>query len=114
MSLSDLGLSPLSAVLLSAVPSAPHVSTRGETGFRRALVDAFIATLVDPGTVTGLDIALESDDATHLGLGHFEAIAATLKAVIDKARPAARYDLVKVDDTLEPKVPTGEGQVPRR
>jgi hypothetical protein len=112
VSLSDLGLSPLSAVLLSAVPSAPHVSSRGETGFRRAIVDAFIAGLVSPGTVTGLDIALESDDAAHLGLGHVEAIAATLKAVIDKARPAARHDLVKTDDALEPKVPTGEGQFP--
>jgi hypothetical protein len=111
VSLSSLGLSPLSAVLLSAVPSAPHVSSRGETGFRRAIVDAFIAALVNPGTVTGLDIALESD-AAHLGLGHFEAIAATLKAVIDKARPAARFDLVKVDDDLEPTVPTGEGQFP--
>jgi hypothetical protein len=112
VSLSDLGLSPLSAVLLSAVPSAPHISSQGETGFRRAIVDAFIAALVNPATVTGLDIALESDAATRLGLGHFEAIAATLKAVIDKARPAARFDLVKVDDTLEPKVPTGEGQFP--
>src|SRR2546428_7360847 len=111
VSLSGLGLSPLSAVLLSAVPSAPHVSSRGETGFRRAIVDAFVATLVNPGTVTGLDITLESD-AAHLGLVHFEAIAPTLKAVIDKARPAARFDLVKVDDDLEPKVPTGEGQFP--
>ena len=65
-----------------------------------------------PAPSTGLDISLESDDAAHLGLGHFEAIAATLKAVIDKTRPAARHDLVKVDDTLEPKVPTGEGQFP--
>jgi hypothetical protein len=112
VSLSDLGLSPLSAVLLSAVPSAPHVSTRGETGFRRAVVDAFIGALVTPATVTGLDIALESDDDSHLGLGQFEAIAATLKAVIDKARPAARHDLVKLDDAFEPTVPSGEGQFP--
>ncbi|HUR33874.1 MAG TPA: hypothetical protein VM032_08760 [Vicinamibacterales bacterium] len=110
--LSGLGLSPLSAVLLSAVPSAPHVSTRGETGLRRAIVGAFIAALVNPGTVTGLDVALESDDATRLGLGHFEAIATTLKAVIDKARPAARFDLVAVDDALEPAVPGGDGQFP--
>ena len=112
VSLTELGLSPLSAVLLSAVPAAPHVSTRGETGFRRAVVDAFIAALINPASVTGLDISLESNDANHLGLGHFEAIAATLKAVIDKARPAARHDLVKMDDKLEPKVPTGEGQFP--
>lgn len=112
VSLSSLGLSPLSAVLLSAVPSAPHVSSRGETGLRRAIVDAFVAALVNPGTVTGLDIALESNDAAHLGLGHFEAIGATLKAVVDKARPAARFDLVKVDDAIEPKVPTGDGQFP--
>jgi hypothetical protein len=111
VSLSVLGLSPLSAVLLSAMPSAPHLSTRGETGLRHAIVDAFIVGLANPETVTGLEIAIDSDP-THLGLGHFEAIAATLKAVIDKARPAARFDLVKVDDTLEPKVPTGEGQFP--
>mgnify|MGYP003694405729 CR=1 FL=1 len=98
-------------VALSGAVGAAHLLAR-ETGFRRAIVDAFIAALVNPATVTGLDIALESDAATRLGLGHFEAIAATLKAVIDKARPAARFDLVKVDDTLEPKVPTGEGQFP--
>ena len=57
--------------------------------------------------MTGLEIALESDDATHLGLAQFEAIATTLKALIDKARVRRAQGHRQVDDTLEPRVPAG-------
>ena len=96
-----LGLSPLSAVLLATAAAAPRVSGSSETGFRATLVSALSALLVDPDSVTGLDIQQEGDAPDTLGLGHFEAFATSLKTLLDKARPLTRKDLVQQDDTIE-------------
>jgi hypothetical protein len=107
----NLVLSPLSAVLLSSAPSAQRVSDASDTGFRRALVVAFTSVVADPASVTGLDIQQEGDSAATLGLGHFEALALTLKTVLDKMRPVTRKDIVRVDDGIESTLPD-EGQFP--
>ncbi|MEO7337683.1 MAG: hypothetical protein ABIV63_13985, partial [Caldimonas sp.] len=100
----DLGLSPLSAVLMATAVSVPRLSGakgQAETGFRSALVAAFTPLIVDPASVVGLDIPQQSHVAGKLGLGHFEALATTLRQVLDKARPATRKDLVRPDDKIE-------------
>ena len=107
----DLALSPLSAVMLANSVSAVRVSDVSETGFRRALVAAFTAIVNDPGSVIGLEIHQEADTADGLGLGHFEAIAMTLKAIVDKARPATRKDVVRCVDEIEETLPA-EGEFP--
>jgi len=105
VSLSDLGLSPLSAVLLSEGVAIPQTARPGETGFRNVVASALIAKVDDPATATGLDIEAGPDNHVALGLAQFEAIAMTLKAVIGKARFATRKDLVRVDDKLEAALP---------
>jgi hypothetical protein len=107
----DLALSPLSAVLLAASVSAPQLSDARETGFRSVLVAAFTRALDDPATVVGLDIQQEGDGPDTLGLGHFEALAMTLKAVLDKARPATRKDVVRTVNEIEETLPD-EGEFP--
>ncbi|MGH9143587.1 MAG: hypothetical protein ACRD2I_20820 [Vicinamibacterales bacterium] len=107
----DLALSPLSAVLLAASVSAQHLSDTRETGFRSALVAAFTGALDDPATVVGLEIQQEADSPAALGLGHFEALAMTLKAVLDKARPVTRKDVVRTVDEIEATLPD-EGEFP--
>ncbi len=107
----DLALSPLSAVLLAASVSAQHLSDTKETGFRSALVAAFTGALDDPATVVGLEIQQEADSAAALGLGHFEALAMTLKAILDKARPVTRKDVVRTVDEIEATLPD-EGEFP--
>jgi hypothetical protein len=107
----DLALSPLSAVLLAASVSAPHLSDARETGFRRVLVGAFTRALDDPATVVGLDIQQEGDSPDALGLGHFEALAMTLKAILDKARPVTRKDVVRIVNEIEETLPD-EGEFP--
>lgn len=110
-----LGLSPLSAVLLATNSSASHmtgpVANGADTGFRARLVKAFANQVVDPDNVTGLDIAQEGQDAGTLGLGHFEALATTLRALLDKTRVLTRKDVVPPDDKLEKTLPL-EGEYP--
>ena len=108
----DLGLSPLSAVLLANSVTKPHVTgASGETGFRERLVAEFVRRLADPNTVTGLDIKQEGDASGTLGLGHFEALAMTFKGVLDKARPITRKDIVRVENSVEKTLPH-EGEYP--
>ena len=64
-----------------------------------------IARLADGANVTGLDIDPAADQADALGLAAFEAIAMTVKALLDKARFATRKDLVHVDDKIEATLP---------
>lgn len=101
----DLAISPLSAVMLAEGVAAQRLADRAETGFRSVVASALIARLADVGNVTGLDIAPASDDAASLGLAHFEAIAMTLKALLDKSRFATRKDLVRIDDKIELTLP---------
>lgn len=111
VSWNELGLSPLSAVMLAGSVSASRMSGTSETGFRSALVAALTRGLADPASVTGLDIQQEGDAPGTLGLGHFEALAMTLKGVLDKARPVTRKDVVRPDDAIEKDLP-GEGEYP--
>jgi len=105
----DLGISPLSAVILAEGVAAPRLAGHAETGFRSVVASALIAKIVDAATVTALDILPDADNAQSLGLAPFEAIAMTLKALIDKARFATRKDLVRVDDKIEATLqPQGE------
>lgn len=96
----DMGLSPLSAVLTATSVFKQEMSGSADTGFRGRLVETFTQRLDNPATVTGLDILQEGANST-LGLGHFEALATTLRALLDKARPITRKDVVVPDDTLE-------------
>ncbi len=101
----DLGVSPLSAVLLAEGVAAARFAGRAETGFRSIVAAALIARLADGANVTGLDIDPAADQADALGLASFEAIAQTVKALLDKARFATRKDLVHVDDKIEATQP---------
>jgi hypothetical protein len=104
----DLGLSPLSAVLLADGVAAARLASAGETGFRSSVATALIAKVADAASVTLLDIephGADVDDADALGLAQFEAIAMTLRNLIGKARHATRKDVVRVDDKLEAALP---------
>ena len=101
----DLGLSPLSAILLAEGVATPRLAGAAETGFRSVVASALIARVVDVASVTGLDIEPDPKDAGVLGLAQFEAIAMTLKALIGKSRFATRKDLVKIDDKFEATLP---------
>lgn len=101
----DLDVSPLSAVLLCDSAGTPLLSANGETGLRSLVATALIAKIDHPETVTGLDIQPTADDATTPGLAAFEAIAQTLKALLDKSRFATRKDLVQVDEAMEATLP---------
>jgi hypothetical protein len=101
----DLALSPLSAVMLAEGVAAQRLADRAETGFRSSVAAALIAQLADPSNVTGLDISPRADRTDALGLAHFEALAMTVKALLDKARFATRKDLVRVDDKIEATLP---------
>jgi len=107
----ELGYSPLSAVLAATSIIAPSHDGQAETGFRGRLVAALLKKIADPQNVTGLDI--EQDDAApdRLGLGRFEALAATLRQLLDKMRPITRKDLVIPDDDIEKTLPD-EGEYP--
>jgi hypothetical protein len=102
----QLGVSALSAVLLAEGVAAPRLAGRAETGFRSVVATALTAALSDATNVTGLDIDTAADRAGALGLAAFEAIAMTLKALLDKARFATRKDLVHVDDKIEATQPS--------
>ena len=107
----DLGLSPLSAVLLAMSASAQPAGGGADTGLRGQLVAAFSARLINPENVTGLDIDAQSAAPGLLGLGHFEALATTLRAMLDKTRPLTRKDIVVPEDKLEKTLPS-EGEYP--
>lgn len=107
----DLALSPLSAVMLATNVSAPRLSDAHETGFRARLVAAFTSVVANPATAIALDIQQEGETPASLGLGHFEALAMTLKAILDKARPATRKDVVRVVDEIAKTLPD-EGEFP--
>ena len=115
VALAGLGLSPITAVMLATSSSASHmagpVENGADTGFRARLVRAFAGQLANPGNVTGLDISQESEDAGKLGLGHFEALATTLRALLDKTRVLTRKDVVTPDDKIEKTLPP-EGEYP--
>ena len=100
----ELGLSPLSAVLLADLVPVQRLDGGAETGLRSSVAAALIAKVDDRASVVALDIDA-GGDATALSLGAFEAIATTLKALLDKSRCATRKDLVRVDDRLEAGLP---------
>jgi hypothetical protein len=103
--LPDLGLSALSAVL-----SATTLSGTADTGFRERVVAALTRKIDDLPSVTGLAIEQEGAQG-RLGLGDFEAIASTLRPLLDKARPITRKDLVVPEDIIEKDLPD-EGEYP--
>ncbi len=107
VNLQDMGLSALSAVLMATTVHTHELSGGADTGFRGRLVEAFTQQILNPGDVTGLDIQQEGE-INGLGLGHFEALATTLRALLDKVRPITRKDLVVPDDTLEAGQNEGE------
>ena len=108
----DLSLSALSGVLLASSVTEHRLSGNAETGLRSLLVAAFQAKLADPATVTALDIDPDGGAPGALGLGHFEALAMTLKDVLDKARVVTRKDVVRVDDAIETALNVDEGEYP--
>ncbi len=101
----DLTLSPLSAVLLATGVAAPRLAGQAETGFRNAVAAALLANAPNSATVSGLDIDADAHNVGSLGLAAFEAIAVTLKTLIDKSRFATRKDLVRIDEQLEATLP---------
>jgi hypothetical protein len=111
VSLNDLDVSPLSAVLLATTVSAHRILGDAETGFRGRLVATLIAKVAGPDGVTGLDIQQEGVTPNGLGLGHFEALATTLRALIDNTRPLTRKDMVAPEDKIEKTLPD-EGEYP--
>ena len=115
VALAALGLSPISAVLMATSSSASNmtgpVANGADTGFRARLVTAFADQLDNPGNVIGLDVSQEGADAGMLGLGHFEALATTLRALLDKTRVLTRKDMLPPDDKIEKTLPP-EGEYP--
>ena len=101
----DLGVSPLSAVLLAEGAAAARLAGPAETGFRGVVVAALTAKVNGAATVTALEIEPLADTPDGLGLAAFEAFATTLKALLDKSRFATRKDLVSVDAKLEASQP---------
>jgi hypothetical protein len=109
--LEELGLSALSAVLAATSVSTQTMSDQADTGFRGRLVRALLDGVPDPENATGLEIQQEGETPAVLGLGHFEAIAMTLRQVLDKMRPLTRKDLVVPLDEIEKTLPD-EGEYP--
>lgn len=101
----DLAISPLSAVMLAEGVNAQRDADLAQTGFRSVVAAALIGKLADTAHVTGIDISAEADQPGRLGLAHFEALAHTLKSLLDKSRFGTRKDLVKVDDAIEATLP---------
>jgi hypothetical protein len=101
----DLGVSPLSAVLLAEGAAAARLAGPAETGFRGVVAAALTAKVIEPATVAALEIEPLADRHDGLGLAAFEAFATTLQALLDKSRFATRKDLVSVDAKLEASLP---------
>lgn len=110
VSLQDTGLSPLSAVLTATTVFRQQQSGSADTGFRGRLVEALTRQIVNPDEVTGLDIE-PTGASGGLGLSDFEALATTLRALVDKARFITRKDVVVPDDEIEKNLPD-EGDYP--
>jgi hypothetical protein len=100
ISAADLGLSPLSVVLLAEGVTSQRLDRTTETRLRSSIASALMAQIKDPAGVVALqiDAGIRADAP---GFSAFEAIAITLKALVDKSRFATRKDMVHVDDTLE-------------
>lgn len=109
VALSELGYSPLAAVLSATAVTRGALTGPAETGFRGRLAAALAGKVADPQTVTGLDIQQGGDDS--LGLAHFEALATTLRTLLSQARPLTRKDLVVPEDAIESTLPD-EGEYP--
>ncbi len=111
VALDELGLSALSAVLGATALDAAVQAQQANTGFRALLARTLAEFADDPASITGLDIQPEGATPQDLGLGHFEALCTTLRALLDKLRPATRKDLVVPADTMEQALPD-EGEYP--
>jgi hypothetical protein len=107
----DVGVSPLSAVLMAEGVAAPRLAGPAETGFRSAVATALIAKVADAATVTLLDIDAVAVDGK-LGLAPFEAMAMTLGTLIGKARFATRKDMASIDDKIEAATLPKMGEYP--
>jgi hypothetical protein len=101
----DVAISPLSAVMLAEGVAAQRLADQAQTGFRSVVAAALIDKIAEAGNVTALDIAATAEDPAFLGLAHFEALAMTLKGLLDKSRFATRKDMVRVDETIEATLP---------
>ena len=109
--LDELAVSPLSAVLLATNVSTQRAAGLSETGLRARVVAGLVTKIANPVGVTGLEIEQEDPAADSLGLGYFEAIATTLRSLIDRARPLTRKDVVVPENELEITLPD-EGEYP--
>ena len=106
----ELGYAPLSLVLAATTLTPSGLSGSADTGLRGRLVAVLSGKVDDPASVTGMDIQQQGAAPGQLGLGHLEALATTLRALLDNARPITRKDVVVPDDKLEPA--TSEGEYP--
>lgn len=106
----ELGYAPLSLVLAATTLTASGLSGSADTGLRGRLVAVLSGKVDEPASVTGMDIQQQGAAPGQLGLGHLEALATTLRALLDNARPITRKDVVVPDDKLEPA--TSEGEYP--
>ncbi|GBL44757.1 hypothetical protein SFMTTN_0558 [Sulfuriferula multivorans] len=106
----ELGYAPLSLVLAATTLTPSGLSGSADTGLRGRLVAVLSGKVNDPASVTGMDIQQQGAALGQLGLGHLEALATTLRALLDNARPITRKDVVVPDDKLEPA--TSEGEYP--
>jgi hypothetical protein len=98
-------------VLLATSLSAQRAAGLAETGFRARVVAGLLTKIGDATGVTGLEIEQEGPSAETLGLGAFEAIATTLRSLIDRARPLTRKDVVVPENAIEATLPD-EGEYP--
>ncbi|HKE95454.1 MAG TPA: hypothetical protein VKB34_14165, partial [Povalibacter sp.] len=101
----DLGISPLSAVMLAEGAGQQRAGDTAATGFRSAVARALIAKIADKSNITSIDIDADAQDGQTLGLADFEAMARTLKTLLDKSRFATRKDFVRIDDAIEVTLP---------
>ncbi|MDB5894573.1 MAG: hypothetical protein JWQ88_2104, partial [Rhodoferax sp.] len=111
VALDELQVSALTAVLGATALDPAVQSQQASTGFRGRLAAAMFQRLDDPASVAGLDILPEGATPQDLGLAHFEALCTTLRAVLDRLRPATRKDLVVPQDDIEQALPD-EGEYP--
>jgi len=109
--LDELGISALGAVLGATALNTAVQARQANTGFRALLARAMARRADSPASITGLDIQPEGATPQDLGLGHFEALCTTLRALLDKIRPATRKDLVVPKNEIEQALPD-EGEYP--
>lgn len=109
--LDELALSALSAVLLATSVTSERAAGLADTGFRARVVAGLLSKIGDTSGVTGMEVEQEDPSGATLGLGAFEAIATTLRALIDRARPLTRKDIVVPENAIEAALPD-EGEYP--